>query len=53
MLKYKRYFEAEVWSEFCCLCLVWVTKLNLGQNYEGRFGQDFKFKFKVEMPMSD
>ena len=32
-LKLRRDFEAEVWSEFCCLCLVWVTKLNL----ENRF----------------
>ena len=26
-------------------CLVEVTKLNLGQDSEARFGQDFKFKF--------
>ena len=25
-------------------CLVEVTKLNLGQDSEARFGQDFKFK---------
>ena len=35
----------EVWSVFCCRCLVEVTKLNLGQYYEAMFGQDFKFKF--------
>ena len=44
-LKFRRHFEAEVWSVFCCCCLVEVTKLNLGQYYEARFGQDFKFKF--------
>ena len=35
-------FEAEVWSIFCCLYLVEVTKLNFGQYLEGRFGQDFR-----------
>ena len=35
--------EAEVWSVFCCWCLVEVTKLNLGQDSEARFDQDFKF----------
>ena len=44
-LKFRRYFEAEVWSVFCCWCLVEVTKLNLGQDSEARFGQDFKHKF--------
>ena len=41
-LKFRRDFEAEDWSVFCRYCLVEVTKLNLGQNYEARFGQDFK-----------
>ena len=27
-------FEAEVWSVFCCSCLVEVMKLNLGQDSE-------------------
>ena len=36
-LKFTRDFEAELWSVFCCWCLVEVTNLNLGQ--------DFKFKF--------
>ena len=40
-LKFSRDFEAEVWSVF----LVEVTKLNLDQDYQARFGQDFKFKF--------
>ena len=44
-LKFRQDFEAEVWSVFCCWCLVEVTKLNLGQDSEARFGQDFKFKF--------
>ena len=26
-----------------------VTKLNLGQDNEARFGQDFKFKFSLEI----
>ena len=30
---------------FRCRCLVEVTKLNLGQDYEAKIGQDFKFKF--------
>ena len=36
---------AEVWSVFCCSCLVEVMKLNLGQYSEARFGQDFNFRF--------
>ena len=44
-LKFRQDFEVEVWSVFCCWCLVEVTKLNLGQDSEARFGQDFKFKF--------
>ena len=40
-LKSRRDFEAEVWSVFCCWWLVEVTKLNLGQYSEARFGQDF------------
>ena len=43
-LKFKRDFEAEVRSVFCCLCLAEVTSLNLGQDSEARFGKDFKFK---------
>ena len=35
----RRDFEAEVWSVFCCWCLVEVTKLNPGQYSEARFGQ--------------
>ena len=31
-LKFRRDFEAEVCSVFCCWCLVEVTKLNLGEN---------------------
>ena len=45
MLKFRRDFETEVWSVFCCRCLVEVTKMNLGQDSKPRFGQDFKFKF--------
>ena len=44
-LMFRRDFEAEVWSRFCCSCLVEVAKLNLGQDSEAWFGQDFKFKF--------
>ena len=36
-LKFGQYFAADVFVE--------VTKLNLGQDSEGRFGQDFKLKF--------
>ena len=43
-LEVRRDFEAEVWSVFCCWCLVEVTRLNLGQDYVAKFGQDFKFK---------
>ena len=44
-LKFRRDFKAEAWPVFCCWCFVKVTKLNLGQDSEVRFGQDFKFKF--------
>ena len=44
-MKFKRDFEAEVRSVFCCLCMVEVTSSNPGQDSEARFGQDFKFKF--------
>ena len=37
-LKFRRDLEAELWSVFC---LVEVTKWNLGQDSEARFGQDF------------
>ena len=30
-LKFRRDFEAEVWSVFCCWCLVEVLKLNLSR----------------------
>ena len=42
MLKLRRDFEAEVESVFCCLSLVEVMKLILGQDSEARFGQDFE-----------
>ena len=44
-MKLRRDFEVEVWSVFCCWCLVEVTEFNLGQDFKARFGQDFKFKF--------
>ena len=44
-LKFRGNFETEVWSVFCCWCLVEVTKLNLGQYFEARFGQDFNLLF--------
>ena len=37
--KFNRDAEAEVWSIFCCWCLVEVMKLNLGS--KARFGHDF------------
>ena len=43
-LKFWRDFEAEVWSAFCRWCFEEVTKLNLGQYSEARFGQDFNFR---------
>ena len=39
---------AEVWSVFCCSCLVEVMKLNLGQYSEARFGQDFNLGFSQD-----
>ena len=33
--------QARFCSVFCCCCLVEDTKLNLGQDSEARFGQDF------------
>ena len=45
ILKFRRDFEAEVWSVFCFCCLVEVRKLNLGQYSEARFGQDFNLRF--------
>ena len=41
-LKFRRDFEAEVWSVFCC-CFVGVMKLNLGRDSEARFGQYLRF----------
>ena len=35
-LKFRRDFEAEVWSVFCSRYLVEVTKLNVGQDSEAR-----------------
>ena len=39
-LKFRRDVEAEVWSVFCCLCLVEVMKFILGRDSDARFGQD-------------
>ena len=36
-----------------CWCLVEVTKLNLGQDSEARYGQDFKFKFSRDTDVWD
>ena len=47
-LMFRQDFEAEVWSVFCCCFLVEVTKLNLGQYSEARFGQDFRFSRDAE-----
>ena len=47
-LKFSRDFEAEVWSVFCCLYLVEVTKLNLGHYFEAMFGQDFYLRFSQD-----
>ena len=33
-LKFRRHFEAEVCSVFCCYSLVEVMKLDLGQYFE-------------------
>ena len=40
-LRFRRDFEAEVWSVFCRWGFVEVMKLNLGRDSEARFGQDF------------
>ena len=42
-LMLRRDLEAELWSVFCCRYLIEVTKLNLGQDSEARFDEDFKF----------
>ena len=34
--------NTEVWSVFCCWCIVEVMKFNLDRDTEGRFGQDFE-----------
>ena len=47
-LKFRR-----VWSVCHCWCLVEVTKLNLGQDYEAMFGQDFKFTFSRDADVWD
>ena len=45
--KIRRVFEAEVWWVFWW-GLVGVTKLNLGQYSEARFGQDFNSSFSQD-----
>ena len=42
-LKFRRDFEAEVWSVICFWCLAEVMKLNLGRDSETMFGQCFQF----------
>ena len=39
-LKFRQDFEAGVCSAFCRCCFVDVMKLNLGRDFEARFGQD-------------
>ena len=39
---FRRDFEAEVRSVFCCKSLVEVMHLNLGRDSEARFGQGFE-----------
>ena len=43
-LKFRRDFEAEIWTEFCCRHLVDVMKLCLGPDSEARFVQDLEVK---------
>ena len=47
-LKFRRDFEAEVWSVFCWWCLVEFAKLNLGHYSEARFGQDCYIRFSQD-----
>ena len=42
MLKFGQYFAADVWLR------LEVTKLNLGQYSEARFGQDFDLRFSQD-----
>ena len=42
-LKFRQDYEAWVCSAFCRWCFVEVMKLNLGRDFEARFGQDFEF----------
>ena len=41
-------FEVEIQARFLSRSLVEVTKLNLGQYSEARFGQDFNFGFSQD-----
>ena len=47
-LKFRQDFEAGNCSAFCRSCFVEVMKLNLGRDFEARFGQDLKLKFYGE-----
>ena len=42
-LKFRQDFKAGICSAFWRCCFVEVMKLNLGQDSEARFGQDFEF----------
>ena len=44
-LRFRRDFEAEVWSVFCRWGFVEVMKLNLGRDSEARFGHILNLKF--------
>ena len=41
-LKFRRDFEAEDWSLFCCWCLAEIMTFNLGRDSEARYCQDFE-----------
>ena len=41
-LKFRRDFEAEVWSVVFCCCLLEFIKLNVGRDSKARFSPDFE-----------
>ena len=44
-LEFRKDFEAGVWLVFCGRCFVEVMKLNLGRDFEPRFGLTLNFEF--------
>ena len=47
MVNFRRDFEAGICSAFCRCCFVEVMKLNLGRDFDARFGQDFEVEVQA------